>query len=224
MKTSTAALLACLLVSLAAPAGAQTVSPAFDAWLKARRDAHARLLPTAPVAATATAGLGVPHAMAVATAPAEPTAATTLETAPTVAQPAPPASTCTVLAEDAPPVQPTPAPTSPRVVHAGRSAAVSVPSYDQAPLIPAATLIPAAPNVAPAPAPPAVIAAAAPKIVAPPPVRHTRLDTAPRTASAVRLPTRDYDMAVAGPRVTIATGGVDMGQYLALSGHYLRYQ
>ncbi|RZZ89615.1 hypothetical protein [Pseudoxanthomonas winnipegensis] len=219
MKTSTAALLACLLVSLAAPAGAQTVSPAFDAWLKARRDAHARLLPTAPVAATATAGLGVPHAMAVATAPAEPTAATTLETAPTVAQPAPPVSTCTVLAEDAPPVQPTPAP-PPRVVHAGRSAAVSVPSYDQAPLVPAA------PNVAPAPAPPAVIAAAAPKIVAPPPapVRHTRLDTAPRTASAARLPTRDYDMAVAGPRVTIATGGVDMGQYLALSGHYLRYQ
>ncbi|WP_379654023.1 hypothetical protein [Pseudoxanthomonas sp. UC19_8] len=216
MKTSTAALLACLLVGLAAPAGAQTVSPAFDAWLKARRDAHARLLPTAPVAATATAGLGVPHALAVATAPAEPTAATTLETAPTVAQPAPPASTCTVLAEDAPPVQPTPAPTSPRVVHAGRSAAVSVPSYDQAPLIPAA------PSVAPAP--PVVIAAAAPKIVAPPPVRHTRLDTAPRTASAARLPTRDYDMAVAGPRVTIATGGVDMGQYLALSGHYLRYQ
>ncbi|TBV77007.1 hypothetical protein [Pseudoxanthomonas winnipegensis] len=215
MKTSTAALLACLLVSLAAPAGAQTVSPAFDAWLKARRDAHARLLPSAPVAATATAGLGVPHALAVATAPAEPTAATTLETAPTVAQPAPPASTCTVLAEDAPPVQPTPAPTSPRVVRTGRSAAASVPSYDQAPLVPAA------PNVAPAP--PAVIAAAAPKIVAPPPapVRHTRLDTAPRTASAARLPTRDYDMAVAGPRVTIATGGVDMGQYLALSGRYL---
>lgn len=102
------------------------------------------------------------------------------------------------------------------MVHAGRSAAVSVPSYDQAPLIPAA------PSVAPAP--PVVIAAAAPKIVAPPPVRHTRLDTAPRTASAARLPTRDYDMAVAGPRVTIATGGVDMGQYLALSGHYLRYQ
>lgn len=219
MKTSTAALLACLLVSLAAPAGAQTVSPAFDAWLKARRDAHARLLPTAPVAATATAGLGVPHAMAVATAPAEPTAATTLETAPTVAQPAPPVSACTVLAEDASPVQPTPSPPPPRVVHTGRSAAASAPSYDQAPLVPAA------PSVAPAPPP--VIAAAAPKIVAPPPappVRHTRLDTAPRTASAVRLPTRDYDMAVAGPRVTIATGGVDMGQYLALSGHYLRYQ
>ena len=226
MNKAVAALLACVLASLASQAGAQTVSPAFDAWLKARREAHARLLPAAPAAPAATVatpGLGVPHGMAVANAPAEPTAATTLETAPAVAQPAPPVPDCAVAATPAPPEPPTPEPPAPRVAHTKLSAPISSAAPLQAPT----PAVPPAPVVAPPPAPPAVLAAAAPKVVVPPPagsVRHAAPEAAPGPViDAARMPTRDYDMAV-GPRFSVATGGVDMGQYLALSRQYLRYQ
>lgn len=84
-----------------------------------------------------------------------------------------------------------------------------------------------APVIAPRPAPPALMVATPPEVVASPPASPSRY-AAPKAAhggatDASRIPTRDYDMAV-GPRFTVATGGVDMGQYLALSRQYLRYQ
>lgn len=225
MNKAVAALLACVLASLAAQAGAQTVSPAFDAWLKARREAHARLLPATPAttaAAVATPGLGLPHAMAVATAPAEPTAATALEAEPAIVQPAPPVPVDAVAAA---PAQPEPAVLEPlptRVAHTRLSAS----AFASAPLQEQVSAAPPASIVAPAPAPPALLAAAPPKVVAPlpAPIRHAAPEAAHACAiDASRIPTRDYDMAV-GPRFTVATGGVDMGQYLALSTQYLRYQ
>lgn len=240
MNKSTVLLLTCLVTCSASQAGAQTVSPAFDAWLKARRDAHARLLVAPPSTPVVTQGLAVPYTPSTARAPAAPTATSSLADAPVVVAPEPsparapsaPVPQCVIAT--APPAAPTPAPAAPLPPTPVQPPVDPRPSVARATPRAAATPkakpapIPATPVAAPASAPAPIMSARpaqfAPYVGAAAPVQRAAPEPVRYATDASGIPTRDYDVA-ALPRATtpsagMATGSV-MDQYLKLS---LRYQ